>query len=207
MSKTSNSLSLSNKLLIGIVVIATAYFLSIAALPKLIVTEEVYGDYYWFRASWLFIHVVAGLVGTLVGWYQFVPSFRNKNIKRHRIIGKVYTFSIAIAAITAVYLAVVSPGMDVIGKMSFAIIPLVWIGTISMGYIAIIKKRIAQHQEWMLRSYVVTFFFTIFVILTKYLPYEFLGVSYSQALVGITWFSWAVPFFITEIIIQSRKIF
>lgn len=207
MNNRKQSLKLRDKIILLLVGVVTIYFLSIVAFPKLIVTETSYTDYYWFRAPWLFIHVVAGLLGTLIGWYQFIPNLRNKYWKIHRVVGRIYLISISIAALTAVYLAYTSPGVDLMGKFSFAIIPFVWIGTITFGYLAIRKRKVVQHQEWMLRSYVVTFFFTIFVIITKYLPYESLGVTFEQSVAVITWFSWAVPLFITELIIQGRKIF
>jgi len=199
MNKRIQSLSVTEKVILVAVVIITLYFLSIAAFPKLIVTKEVYGDYYWFRAPWLFIHVVTGLFATLIGWYQFIPAYRIKNIKRHRILGKVYVYSIVIAAITAIYLAIYSPGMDILGKISFGVVPMVWLSTVAFAYLAILKKNVMQHQEWMLRSYVVTFFFTIFVIVTKYLPYEYLEITYPQALPFITWASWAIPFLLSNI--------
>jgi uncharacterized membrane protein len=207
MTERNQSLPLPNQLLLAVVALTTMYFLSIAALPKLIVTEQNYTDYYWFRAPWLFVHVVAGLIATLIGWYQFIPSFRNRYLRVHRVVGRVYLACIAVAALTAAYLAYLSPGMDTVGKISFMVIPFVWIGTISLGFAAIRRRRIDQHLEWMLRSYVVTCFFTIFVILTKYLPYEAMGTTYETSVVGITWFSWAVPVFVTEMVLQGRKIF
>lgn len=206
MNTQKNDFTITQKILAVIVFVATLYFLYIAAFPRLIVTEASYTEYYWFRAHWLIIHVVAGLTATFVGWYQFIPKLRNKNLRRHRIIGKVYFYSVIVAAITASILAYLSPGMDFFGKGSFITITFIWIGTTLMGYIAVRRKNINQHKEWMLRSYVVTFFFTIFVIITRYLPYEFLGVTYEQAIVFVTWFSWAIPLFITEMIIQGKKI-
>jgi len=187
--------------------IITFYFLWTTAFPKLIVTKDSYGEYYWFRAPWLFIHVFTGLIATLVGWYQFIPSFRTRNLKLHRIIGRLYICCIAIASLTAVYIALVSPGMNILGKLSFLVVSLVWLSTVVFGFLSIIKHKIIQHQEWVLRSYVVTFFFTIVVILTKYFPSEYIGVSTNEAFLFHTWISWSVPLFITELYIQFKKDF
>lgn len=203
----NNSLKLSHKILLTVIAVITIYFLWIAAFPRLIVNEESYGDYYWFRASWLFIHVVTGLIATLIGWYQFIPSFRAKNMKAHRIVGKIYMYCIVIAALTAIYLAIVSPGMNVLGKLGFVVVPFVWLSTIAFGYTSIIRKKVMQHQEWMLRNYVVTFFFTIFVILTRFFTPEYIGVTFNEALLFHTWTSWSVPLFITELVIQGKKLF
>lgn len=206
MNKKNSSFSLAEKIIYAIAGIITLYFLGITAFPKLIVTEEVYGDYYWFRASWLIIHVVTGLVATLIGWTQFIPKFRIKYTKTHRLVGKIYIICILIAAFTAFFLAYYSPGMNLSGRISFYVIPFIWATTVIFAYLAIIKRKIVQHQEWMIRSYVVTFFFTIFVIVTKYFPYETLNVEYLDIMALVTWSSWAVPLFIAELVIQGRKI-
>jgi Predicted membrane protein (DUF2306) len=44
-----------------------------------------------------------------------------------------------------------------IGLLAFA-----WITTASMAYISVMRGRILQHKEWMIRSYVVTFAFVTF---------------------------------------------
>jgi len=206
MNKKINSFSVTEKIIYAIAGIVTLYFLGITAFPKLIVTEEVYGDYYWFRASWLIIHVVTGLVATLIGWTQFIPNFRIKYMKAHRLVGKIYIICILIAAFTAFFLAHYSPGMNLAGRISFYVLPFIWATTVIFAYLAVIKRKIVQHQEWMIRSYVVTFFFTIFVIVTKYFPYETLNVEYLDIMALVTWFSWAVPLFIAELIIQGQKI-
>ncbi len=38
----------------------------------------------------------------------------------------------------------------------------VWLLTTGMAYVAIRRGQIAQHQEWMIRSYVTTFAFVLF---------------------------------------------
>ena len=207
MNKSSiKSFSIPEKIIYAIIAIITLYFLSITAFPKLIMTQKVYGDYYWFRASWLIIHVVTGLIATLTGWTQFIPQFRIKYMKVHRLVGKVYIICILIASFTAFFLAYYSPGMNLSGRISFFVVPFIWSITVIFAYLAVIKKRIIQHQEWMIRSYVVTFFFTIFVIITKYFPYETLNVTYLDIMALVTWFSWSVPLFIAELVIQGRKI-
>lgn len=206
MNKKNSSFSIIEKIIYAIAGIITLYFLGITAFPKLIVTKEVYGDYYWFRAAWLIVHVVTGLVATFIGWTQFIPQFRIKYMKAHRLVGKIYIICILIAAFTAFFLAHYSPGMNLSGRISFYVLPFVWVTTVIFAYLAIIKRKIVQHQEWMIRSYVVTFFFTIFVIVTKYFPYEALNVAYLDIMALITWASWAIPLFIAELVIQGRKI-
>ncbi|MEM9326852.1 MAG: DUF2306 domain-containing protein [Bacteroidota bacterium] len=191
------------KIVYLMVAVASIHFLIDAALPKLIVSEEVYGAYYWPKAPWLFAHVLTGLVAILIGWYQFIPKLRAAKPQLHRVLGRVYSIGIIVSAITGVYLAAYS-GFNLVGKISLGIVPFIWLSTVLFGYYAIIKRQMAQHQEWMARSYVVTFFFIVFVILSKYLPYEYFG-TYAETMPLISWFSWSIPLFVYELLLQSQK--
>ena len=49
-----------------------AWFLAKHALPRLEMTEAVYGEYYWSRRFWLLAHTAGGLLATLLGPLQFI---------------------------------------------------------------------------------------------------------------------------------------
>jgi len=180
------------------------YFLSTKAFPKLMVTEAVYGDYYWPKAPWLLVHVVSGILATLIGPFQFISRIRTNYLATHRILGKIYLGCILIASFTAVYLAA-SSQYNLMGKISLGFVPVIWISCAGMAYISVLNKRIKQHREWMTRSYVVTLFFITFVTIDEFLPYSYFG-TYAETLPLLTWVSWSVPLFITELILQGRKI-
>ncbi len=184
--------------------IVVVYFLYYKAFPKLILTEEMYGSYYWPKAPWLFAHVVTGIAATFIGPLQFFQTIRDRFLVIHQRIGLTYFICISISAITALVLAFLSH-YNAMGKISLGIVPLVWIATIGMAILALQRKKYTQHGEWMIRSYVVTLFFVIFVTINEYLPYQYFG-SYSEALPFLTWVSWTVPLFATELMIQGRKI-
>ena len=179
------------------------YFLSTKAFPKLIVTEAVYGDYYWPKAPWLFIHVISGILATLIGPFQLISRIRTNNLNTHRVLGKIYLGSILIASITAVYLAINSQ-YNLINKISLGFVPIIWISTTGMAYISVLNKQFGQHREWMIRSYVVTLFFITFVMIDEFLPYSYFG-TYAETLPLLTWASWSIPLFVTELVLQGRK--
>ena len=160
------------------------YFLSTKAFPKLIVTEAAYGDYYWPKAPWLLVHVISGILATLIGPFQFVSRIRTNYLVTHRFLGKIYLVSILIASFTAVYLAA-SSQYNLITKISLWFVPIIWICSAGMAYISVLKKRIEQHREWMIRSYVVTLFFITFVFIDEFLPYSYFG-TYAETLPLLT---------------------
>jgi hypothetical protein len=70
-----------------------------------------------------------------------------------------------------------------------------------MAYYAILKRQIAIHKEWMVRSYVVTFGFVTFRLLYDYSPLAARLTENDRSVTSI-WACWAVPLLFTEVILQ-----
>jgi hypothetical protein len=71
---------------------------------------------------------------------------------------------------------------------------------------AIRKRKILLHREWMTRSYVVTLgfvFFRLFVGITS----AFEIGTIIERLEAASWFCWAFPLIIGEVFIQRKKLF
>lgn len=198
----SNSFIVSTLAVFTILLII--YYVVTRAFPKLIPTEANYGDYFYPRAIWLFPHVVLGIVATIIGPFQFVTKFRNKYLKLHRRMGRVYVISVILAGIAGMYLAVTSQvGMPyAVGLFGLGV---VWATTAIMAFISIKNKKIELHREWMIRSYVVTFAFVSFRVFEDILMSLQVG-TYFEVLTLMSWACWAVPLFIAEVFIQGRKI-
>jgi uncharacterized membrane protein len=180
------------------------YYLVTRAFPMFNISEENYGAYYFPRAIWLFPHIVGGIIATLIGPFQFIRKFRDANLKRHRLLGKTYLLCVLFAGLTAFYLAATSdvnlPYMIGLSGLGF-----VWIATSGMAYFSIRKKKTELHREWMIRSYVVTFAFTTFRF------FEDILMSWEVATdveiwTLMSWACWSIPLFITEMIIQGKKV-
>ena len=75
-----------------------------------------------------------------------------------------------------------------------------------MAYVAIRRRLIEQHQEWMIRSYVVTFGFVFFRMMFIGLQSAEVGTLQEQ-LATSAWFCWSLPLVVAEAFLQGRKIF
>ncbi len=73
-----------------------------------------------------------------------------------------------------------------------------------MAYVAIRRRQIAQHQEWMIRSYVTTFAFVLFRVSVGALQVAGVGTLEEQ-LTASAWICWSVPLVIAEVVLQSRR--
>jgi hypothetical protein len=85
-----------------------------------------------------------------------------------------------------------------------------WSLTTGLGYLAVRRGCIQQHQEWMIRSYVVAsafVFFRVFVdVLHAFGVHGPKGVQTAEELKLAAWFCWSVPLLVTEVFIQVRHL-
>ena len=76
--------------MVGIGLALVVYFVAIYVPQYFVFTEESYTGYFWPRVSWLFPHVLAGVVAITIGPLQLWARIRNGYRKFHRIAGRTY---------------------------------------------------------------------------------------------------------------------
>jgi hypothetical protein len=82
---------------------------------------------------------------------------------------------------------------------------IVWLGSSAMAYFAIRNGNKVMHREWMVKSYVLTLSFVFFRLVEDLLIRA--GISnFAERKVLMSWASWAIPFFITEVVLQIRRL-
>jgi predicted membrane protein DUF2306 len=157
------------------------------------------------REAWLFMHIGGGMVALLVGPGQLWLGLSNRRIDVHRKLGLVYMGAIAVSVTAAFYLATHTSLGWVFGAGLLGL-AIAWIVTTGMAFVAVRRSLLHQHQEWMIRSYVVTFGFVFFRIFAGILQATGVG-NLQEQLAAASWFCWAAPLLVTEAILQGRKIF
>jgi hypothetical protein len=123
----------------------------------------------------------------------------------HRRLGLAYVIAVATGSIAAFYLAAYTTlgwgfGAGITG------LGIAWVATTALAVAAIRRGLVDQHREWMVRSYVLTFAFVTFRAMFKLLQAADVGTLPEQ-LAMASWFCWAVPLLIVEIVIHGRRIF
>lgn len=160
-------------------------------------------DVYWPRRGWLFLHITGGMLALLTGPWQFWTGLRQRNLTIHRWTGRLFLLGVAAGIVGAVGLSVTTTfgwGFAV-GIMGLAT---AWFVTTTMAYVSIRKGLVELHKEWMIRSYVVTFAFVTFRILSDYGPTSRLQPENDRSMT-IAWACWVVPLGATELIFQVRR--
>ena len=183
--------------------VAIGFFVT-TALPYLLLDQEAMARY-GARRWWVLIHVAGGAVALLIGPVQLWLGVSRRTMSLHRWLGLTYVTSVGVSSIAAFYLAVHTSlgwmfGTGITG------LGVAWVVTTTMAVVAIRRGLIEQHQEWMIRSYVVTFAFVTFRALWSILAAAHIGTLPEQ-LGSASWFCWALPLLLTEVALQGRRIF
>lgn len=182
-----------------------AYFLNKYALHYFVFTPQSYGTYYWPRISWLLPHVTAGMVAIVIGPLQFWPKMRRDYLQFHRVAGRFYVVLVLIGAAAALGLAGKIEGSPAyaLGLVGLAT---AWVTTTLMAFVAIRRKNLFQHQQWMVRSYVVTFAFVTFRLADDVLQATHVQ-NEDERSKYLAWACWAVPLLVAEVVMQGRAVF
>ena len=130
-------------------------------------------------------HTLAGIFALLIGPINFSSRIRNRFLKFHRVLGRIYVISVFIGAATGVALASGRPGFPGTCGQAAA-----WIVCTTAAFITARNRQIIQHRQWMARSYAVTFTFVSSRVLNLWPRYwSHLGDSLSA--VGVIAFTLA----------------
>jgi uncharacterized membrane protein YozB (DUF420 family) len=189
---------IASALLIGVI------FIGVAALPYYSPSGESLARYE--PIGWvLLVHITTGMAALLVGPYQLWIGLARKSLPRHRLFGKIYMGAVVVSSVAAYTLALNTKGGWVFGS-GLAGLATAWLITTGMAYAAIRRRLIEQHQEWMIRSYVVTFAFVFFRMMFTALQAAGAG-TLNEQLGAAAWFCWSLPLVVTEAFLQGRKVF
>jgi len=148
-------------------------------------TAELLSNVIWNTG--FYTHISFGGIALLVGWVQFSKRFRNANLKRHRLIGKIYMISVLISGLAGFYIAFYATG-GLVAKLGFGSLAIIWLYTTSMGYRTIKNGDIQKHQVFMIYSYAACF---AAVTLRLWLP--MLTVAFGgfiPAYQAVAWLCW-----------------
>jgi uncharacterized membrane protein len=130
-------------------------------------------------------HTLSGVIALLAGPLQFSSRLRQRHLKFHRVLGRIYFISVIVGALTGIALAAGRPGLPGTSMQGAA-----WIVCTTAAVITARNRQIAQHRQWMVRSYAVTFTFVSSRVLNLWPRYwSHLGDSFAA--VGVIAFTLA----------------
>lgn len=167
-------------------------------------TPESMGKYFDYK--WILIaHITAGGGSLVLGIVQFWKKLRSYSWKLHRVIGFLYLLAVLTSSTCAVVLAfTTSYDVNLPYAFSLQIWVSVWMSSTALAYYFAIKKKFKKHEEWMIRSYIVTMAFIISGLILKTSYIQRLG-SFEEISPSLFWLGWSVPLYIYEIIRSNKS--
>lgn len=153
----------------------------------------------------LFTHIAGSVVALAIGPFTLSTKFREKNIIRHKRLGKLYMLGVLFGGASGLYLAFYASG-GLAGKLGFGLLAIFWLVSAYQALARIKVNRVNDHQQWMIRNYSLTFaavtlriWLPLFMLLLGLEPFE---LSYAV----IAWLAWVPNIIIAEIFIQRKII-
>ena len=140
--------------------------LGLAGISVLILSEypivahpDAYTRKLIFDRLFLIPHAIAGVLATALGPFLFSTRFRAANLKRHRIMGRVYVICIVFASLVALYLGL--RGFPPAMKFANSVMSVVWLFCTVAAFLTAKNRQLVAHRQWMIRSYTFTANFII----------------------------------------------
>ncbi|MGV6831589.1 MAG: DUF2306 domain-containing protein [bacterium] len=147
-----------------------------------------------------YTHISMGGIALLIGWTQFIKTFREQYKKVHRIIGKVYVISILISGPVAFYIGFFVYG-GLVTQIGFTFGAVVWIASTFLAYKKIRQGNIAKHKEYMMYSYAGT---CAAITLRLILPPLMMITSFKVAYGISVWASWLPSVLLVYLFIHKK---
>jgi uncharacterized membrane protein len=99
------------------------------------------------------LHVVLGAVYLVAGAIQFVPRIRNRWPVYHRWAGRALVGVALVVGSAALFMALVIPFSGWPGRLGNGFFALFFLFSLTQGFLAIRRREIARHREWMIRAF------------------------------------------------------
>ncbi|MFF0537169.1 DUF2306 domain-containing protein [Streptomyces coelicoflavus] len=143
-----------------------------------------------------------------LGPIQFVPAWRNKYRKMHRVLGRVYMVSMVIASVAAPFAATFSEdGFP--AQVGFYILTAAWLYSMVQAYRTIRKGQVQLHRIWMIRNYALSFaavVLRVFLLIGLALRSQFDWLSFEDVYTTSVWGSILISAGVAEWFIVQRTL-
>ncbi|RUS47441.1 DUF2306 domain-containing protein [Cohnella sp. AR92] len=150
----------------------------------------------------LYTHIITGCIALGIGLYQLLRRPQGaKRTSLHRMLGKLYAYSILISAIVNIYLSLYASG-GWLARTAFFTLDFLWILTTFKAVQFARRKQLESHIRWMYRSYALTF---AGVSLRIVLPLSMMVSEFEPAYRFSAWSCWMVNLIVAEWIVYRRR--
>ena len=151
---------------------------------------------------WLLPHGVLGAIALFIAPLQFSNRLRQRHLRLHRILGRIYVAGVAVSAPVAIHVAIVQgPPMLVMAAITQST---GWILTTAIALYCIRTGNVQQHRQWMIRSYP---FAMVFIFVRTIIAIPAIARLGGLGVVSTVWTCIAAACFIPTFVINWRAVF
>ncbi|MDH5161677.1 DUF2306 domain-containing protein [Heyndrickxia oleronia] len=156
---------------------------------------------FWYIV--LFIHAATSVVALVIGPLTISRRFREKNISRHRILGRIYMVGILFGGPSGLYLSFYATG-GLVGKTGFGLLSIFWMLSAYNAFNRVKNMQIQEHQNWMIRNYSLTFAAVTLRIWLPLFVWLFGLENFELSYAVISWLAWVPNLIMAEVVIKQN---
>ncbi|GAA4586918.1 putative membrane protein [Actinoplanes octamycinicus] len=151
-------------------------------------------------------HIVAAVLYSLAGAFQFAPAFRRRHLRWHRWAGRVLAAAGLVVAVSGMWMAVgydVPPVDGLVVEAARLIVGAAMLTALVLAVVTVRRRDIAAHRAWMIRAYALALGAGTQVL--THLPFALAGVTPGMTGRAIAMVAgWAINIAVAEWIIRGR---
>ena len=153
---------------------------------------------------WLLPHGLAAACALILGPMQFSDRLRQRYVKLHRVVGRIYIAGAFIAAPMGVYVQYLDEktGFSRTFTIETVIQGGLWMLTTGIALAFILKGKVQQHRQWMTRS----FGTGPLIFLEARVIFSLTGVHSPAAIETVVWICTASSIFIADLVLQVQEL-
>lgn len=155
------------------------------------------------KVTWLLLpHGIGGALALLLAPFQFSNRLRARNLRLHRVLGRLYVASVIVAAPVAIPIAVIQGPPTLV--MAAVTQSGGWLLTTMIALYCARTGNIQQHREWMIRSYP---FAMVFVFTRVLFAIPMIASLGEVGIVSVVWTVIAAACFVPSFVINWKRVF
>ena len=147
--------------LIGLLLVVLVFFAIrlVVDVPNVLtgtIPDESLFEHRYARYPWLaYSHILPGIVFLLIAPFQLWRSFRNRNLERHRRLGRVALGAGLLSGVFAIIFGFFQSFGGLLQASAAVAFGIWFLGSLGLAYRAIRARDIDAHRRWMIRAFAI----------------------------------------------------
>lgn len=156
----------------------------------------------WYLPAY-YSHVLIGGIILVAGLLQLHPKSSRSFKRTHRVLGYIYVLGILFLAAPGGLVMSLFIGRGPLVLSSFLLQSVLWFLFTALAFNRIRQGHVAAHQQWMWRSYALTFAAVTLRVYIFFTSYKF-NLNDATAYATLAWLSWVPNLLVAEFLIRKK---